>query len=81
MEAPREVCRACLERPRALHRAAHDEQAWLTTSYDDARHALQNPRLVTGEMTMAYGGRGLLPPEVFARSPHRAARAPPLKLS
>ncbi len=40
--------------------------AWLITGYDEARHALQDSRLVKSEVTAANIGRGLLPPDVFA---------------
>ncbi|MGH3900745.1 MAG: cytochrome P450 family protein [Pseudonocardiaceae bacterium] len=42
------------------------EPAWLITGYDEARHALHDPRLIKSAATMAAIGRDLLAPEVFA---------------
>ena len=42
------------------------ELAWLITGYNEARHALQDSRLVKNEVTAANVGCGLLPPDVFA---------------
>src|SRR5437763_13390611 len=39
------------------------EPAWLITGYNEARHALQDSRLVKSELTAANLGRGLLPPD------------------
>ena len=42
------------------------QSAWLITGYNEARHALHDPRLVKSEVTAANTGRGLLPGEVYA---------------
>src|SRR5438309_5548302 len=42
------------------------QSAWLITGYNEARHALADPRLVKSEVTAANTGRGLLPGEVYA---------------
>jgi cytochrome P450 len=54
------------------------EPAWLITGYNEARHALQDSRLVKSELTAANLGRGLLPPDVFAAmGSHMLTRNPP----
>jgi cytochrome P450 len=54
------------------------QPAWLITGYNEARHALHNPRLVKSEVTAANTGRGLLPGEVYAAmGSHMLNRNPP----
>lgn len=54
------------------------QSAWLITGYNEARHALADPRLVKSEVTAANTGRGLLPGEVYAAmGSHMLNRNPP----
>ena len=54
------------------------QSAWLITGYNEARHALHDPRLVKSEVTAANTGHGLLPDEVYAAmGSHMLNRNPP----
>jgi cytochrome P450 len=54
------------------------EPAWLITGYHEVRRALNDPRLIKSDTTLANLGRDLLPPEVFAAlSSHMLNRNPP----
>ncbi len=63
-----------------VHRVAlpTGQTAWLITGYDEIRHALQDPRLVKNEATMAVLSPGQLSPEVLAAmGSHMLHRNPP----
>jgi cytochrome P450 len=63
-----------------VHRIAlpTGQPAWLITGYDEARQALQDPRLVKSAAKLTNIGRGLLSPEVFAAlHSHMLNRNPP----
>ena len=54
------------------------ETAWLITGYHEVRRALNDPRLIKSDTTLANLGRDLLPPAVFAAmSSHMLNRNPP----
>lgn len=62
-----------------VHRIAlpTGEPAWLITGYDEARQALQDPRLIKSDAAHANLGRDLLPPEVFAAVSHSMLNSNP----
>ncbi|MDQ4104822.1 MAG: cytochrome P450 [Actinomycetota bacterium] len=59
------------------HRAAHRRAGLLITGYDEARHALHDPRLIKTEAAQAVLSRGLVPPEVFAAMGHHMLNSNP----
>ena len=71
---------AALAATAPVHRIAlpTGQSAWLITGYNEARHALHDPRLVKTEVTAANTGRDLLPREVYAAmGSHMLNRNPP----
>ncbi|MGB9279965.1 MAG: cytochrome P450 [Pseudonocardiaceae bacterium] len=71
---------AALAATAPVHRIAlpTGQLAWLITGYDEARHALHDPRLVKSEVTAANTGHDLLPREVYAAmGSHMLNRNPP----
>jgi cytochrome P450 len=71
---------AALAATAPVHRIAlpTGQSAWLITSYNEARHALQDPRLIKTEVTATNTGRDLLPREVYAAmGSHMLNRNPP----
>ena len=71
---------AALAATAPVHRIAlpTGQSAWLITGYNEARHALHDPRLVKSEVTAANTGHGLLPGAVYAAmGSHMLNRNPP----